>query len=120
MGLFWMLATIAAFSHWRWEFKAQEPIPANLMLYGSLLGSLRFAPYFGMIGGGLFAVRHYVLRVSLWLGGFAPLKYVHFPNSAADRLLLRKVGDGYIFTHRMLMDYFSKLSKGLLSQTLSS
>jgi len=26
---------------------------------------------------------------------------------AAERILLRKVGGGYIFTHRMLMEYFA-------------
>ena len=28
---------------------------------------------------------------------------------AADRIFLRKVGGGHIFTHRMLMEYFATL-----------
>jgi len=28
---------------------------------------------------------------------------------AADRIFLRKVGGGYIFIHRMLMEYFAAL-----------
>ncbi len=32
-----------------------------------------------------------------------------FLDFAAERQLLRKVGGGYIFRHRMLMDYFAGL-----------
>jgi hypothetical protein len=28
---------------------------------------------------------------------------------ATERILLRKVGGGYIFVHRLLLDYFSSL-----------
>jgi len=30
-------------------------------------------------------------------------------DPAADRIFLRKVGGGYIFIHRMLMEYFAAL-----------
>jgi hypothetical protein len=45
----------------------------------------------------------------LWLirQGFTPRNYVRFLDHAADRLLLRKVGGGYVFIHRMLLDYFA-------------
>jgi hypothetical protein len=38
---------------------------------------------------------------------FAPWKYVEFLDDAADRILLRKVGGGYIFAHRLLMEWFA-------------
>jgi len=41
--------------------------------------------------------------------GSAPLDYVQFLDSAVDRLFLRKVGGGYIFVHRILMEYFASL-----------
>lgn len=36
-----------------------------------------------------------------------PWRYVDFLDFAAQRILLRKVGGGYIFIHRMLLDYFA-------------
>jgi hypothetical protein len=37
----------------------------------------------------------------------APGDYVRFLDAAAERLLLRKVGGGYAFIHRMLLEYFA-------------
>jgi len=34
---------------------------------------------------------------------------VSFLDYAAERIFLRKVGGGYVFVHRMLMDYFVTL-----------
>jgi hypothetical protein len=36
-----------------------------------------------------------------------PWNYVKFLDYAAERILLRKVGGGYIFIHRMLLEYFA-------------
>jgi hypothetical protein len=36
---------------------------------------------------------------------------VAFLDEAAERLLLRKVGGGYIFVHRLLLEYFASLEK---------
>jgi hypothetical protein len=65
----------------------------------------------GLIFGGVFSMRHFVLRLMLWMNRSAPLNYVHFLDYAATRLFLRKVGGGYIFVHRMLMDYFASLHR---------
>jgi hypothetical protein len=35
-----------------------------------------------------------------------------FLDEAADRLLLRKVGGGYVFVHRLLLDHFADLRQG--------
>jgi len=51
------------------------------------------------------------LRLTLWLSGSALLRYVAFLNEAEDLLFLRQVGGGYIFTHRLLRDYFASLPK---------
>ena len=34
-----------------------------------------------------------------------------FLNSCAERILLRKVGGGYIFVHRLLLEYFASLDQ---------
>ncbi len=38
-----------------------------------------------------------------------PWNYARFLDYAAERILLRKVGGGYIFIHRLLMEYFASL-----------
>ena len=62
---------------------------------------------FGLVFGGDDVIQHWVLRFLLWRKRFAPLRYVRF--LAAERVFLRKVGGGYIFIHRMLMEHFAKL-----------
>lgn len=63
----------------------------------------------GEQGGGLYALKHFTLRLALWQSRSAPLNYVAFLNEAKDLLFLRQVGGGYIFTHRLLRDYFASL-----------
>ena len=69
--------------------------------------------FFGLVGGlqnGSSAyLKHYVLRFLLWRNDYAPLNYIRFLDYAAERVFLRKVGGGYIFTHRLLMEYFATL-----------
>jgi hypothetical protein len=45
----------------------------------------------------------------LWRNGSAPLRYARFLDYAAGRIFLRKVGGGYIFVHRLLLEYFASL-----------
>lgn len=45
----------------------------------------------------------------LWCTGSLPWNLIAFLDEAADRLLLRKVGGGYIFVHRLLLEYFASL-----------
>lgn len=66
---------------------------------------------FGLIAGGLFSIKHFALRLLLGLNRFAPFRYVRFLDYAVERLFLRKVGGGYIFIHRMLLEYFASLPK---------
>jgi hypothetical protein len=50
---------------------------------------------------------HYLIRLLLFTGQQIPLALVNFLDYAAGLILLRKVGGGYIFAHRMLLKYFS-------------
>jgi len=68
-----------------------------------------FSEIIGLIGGGLFAARHFAVRLMLWINRSAPLNYVRFLDHAVERLFLRRVGGGYIFVHRMLLEYFASL-----------
>jgi DNA polymerase III delta prime subunit len=62
--------------------------------------------------GGKASLQHLVLRCLLVRNRAAPWRYIEFLNEATDRLLLRKVGGGYVFVHRLLLDYFADLQKG--------
>jgi hypothetical protein len=70
----------------------------------------------GMVAGGLFSLRHFVLRLVLWITGLAPLNYVRFLDHAKERLFLRKTGGGYIFIHRVVLEYFASLAERDTSQ----
>jgi len=63
----------------------------------------------GMITGGFACLQHIVLRLFLYCRDLTPglRHYVPFLDYAAERLLLRKVGGGYIFVHRTLMEWFA-------------
>lgn len=59
--------------------------------------------------GGLACLQHLVIRGLLVGSGLAPLRYVTFLDEAKDRLFLRRIGSGYIFVHRLLLEYFADL-----------
>jgi len=63
----------------------------------------------GLLNGGLASFRHYILRFLLWRSRSVPWHYPRFLDYAAERILLRKVGGGYIFVHRLLLEYFGSL-----------
>jgi predicted lipid-binding transport protein (Tim44 family) len=85
-----------------------------LVLMGGLFGGLRDGLFFGLLGGLLGGLRfggraclhHFALRLVLWHNNFAPFNYVRFLDYAAARIFLHKVGGGYVFVHRMLLEYF--------------
>jgi len=63
---------------------------------------------FGLaLGGGEACVKHGVLRFVLFCQGRIPWNYSRFLDYAAERIFLQKVGGGYIFIHRLLLEHFS-------------
>jgi hypothetical protein len=81
-------------------------------IFISFEGGLTLGLLSGMASGGYAVIQHYVLRFLLWREGFAPLRYVRFLDYAAELLFLRKVGGGYIFVHRMIMEHFAAMEDG--------
>ena len=57
--------------------------------------------------GGLTILRHYLLRLLLAQGRTLPWRARRFLDDATARVLLRRVGGGYGFVHRRLLDYFA-------------
>ncbi len=70
---------------------------------------LIFGMFGGLIGGGAACLRHFALRFMLYRMGYIPWNYARFLDYAAERLFLQKVGGGYIFVHRMLMEHFAQM-----------
>ena len=66
-----------------------------------------------LINGGYTCIQHYTIRFLLWRNKSTPFNYVYFLDYAVDRIFLRRVGGGYIFIHRLPMEYFASLSKEL-------
>ena len=67
--------------------------------------------FVGLIGGGDIVVKHWIVRFALYLRGYAPWNYARFLDYCADRIFLRKVGGGYIFIHRLLLEHFAALDE---------
>jgi eukaryotic-like serine/threonine-protein kinase len=74
------------------------------LFFGLIVGIIT-----GLSNGGLACIRHLLLRVRLWYARVIPWNYPSFLDYAVERILLRKVGGGYIFVHRLLLDYLADL-----------
>ncbi len=78
-------------------------------LIGGLLGGLIFGLIFGLAFGGLGLVQHYALRFTLSRNNLLPWRLVPFLDRCVDLIFLRRVGGGYIFVHRLLMEHFADM-----------
>jgi hypothetical protein len=63
----------------------------------------------GMLFGWYEFFQRTILQFLLWRAGSIPWNYTRFLDYAAEHLFLRKVGAGYIFIHRLVMEYFASL-----------
>jgi NACHT domain len=81
----------------------------STLIFG-LMFALPSGLIFGLLGGGNACIRHFALRFTLYRRGYVPWNYAHFLDYATERLLLQKVGGGYIFMHRMLLEHFAEMS----------
>lgn len=63
-----------------------------------------------VIGKGRALILYGFVRYELWRAKLVPKNYKHFLNNAVDLVLLRRVGNGFIFLHRYLRDYFDALA----------
>jgi hypothetical protein len=87
----------------------QNKLAAGL-LYGLLIGLS-----FGWIVGWTMALRpltaviqHYILRFILTRTNCIPSQTIPFLDEMIAHLILRRVGGGYIFVHRMLQDHLAE------------
>lgn len=94
------------YSFWENTNSPQENLVS--VLGGFILGSILFG-LFGGGGAGIIVIKHFVVRFSLWCDRKLPWNYAQFLDFAVDHILLQKVGGGYIFIHRSLMEHFAQL-----------
>lgn len=93
-------------------------LPTGLLLgviispiYG-LVNGLLFGLAAALLGGrgaGIVCIKHLMLRCILWRSGYIPWNYAKFLDYAVDRIFLQKVGGGYVFIHRLLLDHFAQM-----------
>lgn len=91
-------------------------IVATLLLF--LMSQATHVPLFfpvsegllmGLYLGGAACMVHFTLRIVFFLSKCMPWNYARFLDWAVDRLFLQKVGGGYIFIHRLLMEHFAAI-----------
>jgi hypothetical protein len=61
----------------------------------------------GLQSGGLACLQHYLLRLLLIRNRSMPRQLLPFLDHAARLSFLRRVGGGYMFAHRMLLEHFA-------------
>ena len=67
----------------------------------------------GLWCGGFDVLQHSITRFLLWQRGDAPLNYARFLNYVVAELnFLQRVGGGYIFAHRYLLEHFAEKDPG--------
>ena len=59
--------------------------------------------------GGFAVIQHYFLRLLMKVNHLLPWKLIPFLDYCTDLVFLRRVGGGYIFVHRMLMEHFADM-----------
>jgi hypothetical protein len=91
-------------------------------LIGGLNGGLITGLFVALNRGGSAVIKHYALRLILLLKGYTPLRFIDFLDHCARLILLKKVGGGYIFIHRMLLEYFAEMTVtfGIISRVFLS
>jgi hypothetical protein len=107
----WLIYDLFALLSYRLAVNLAIPLeiidfPSNQFLNGAIVG-ISFGFFFGLLNGGLACIKHVLLRVFLWRARVLPWNCAHFLDYTAERILLRKVGGGYIFVHRLLLEYFA-------------
>jgi len=109
-----LIVLVGASIGWYYAFnpsrglKAETVIDKMIYFFPLALGIIA-GVVAGLISGGDTFVRHFILRFLLYRKHCIPWNITRFLDYAAERILLQKVGGGYIFIHRYLLEYFAGL-----------
>lgn len=102
IGMLLFPAIEHTFAAWR-----KDPNLSRTIIIGTLR-AFSFGAVVGLWYGGLPFIQHFTLRSILFFNKLLPWKYSNFLNHAVDRVLLQRVGGGYIFIHRLLLEHFAE------------
>jgi len=98
---------------------AEQVLGLNFGYDAGVFFAVMFGLFFALLSAllsGLGAFfQHFSLRWCLFRRRLLPWNLVAFLDEAAEQLLLRKVGGGYIFIHRLLLDYFADIETRSIS-----
>jgi energy-coupling factor transporter ATP-binding protein EcfA2 len=83
------------------------------------IGVLSVGAINGMQYGGIACIRHLNLCQILHKKGRIPQNYAHFLDFASDRLLMKKIGGGYVFFHRMVLEHFAESDRSKVSDPVA-
>ncbi|QJB44512.1 NACHT domain-containing protein [Dolichospermum flos-aquae] len=107
--IYWFYTRLIIIVYKEWIFKISAWGESSLV--DLITPGLRWGLMLGLIfGGGLACIRHFTLRLILHRNNYIPWNYARFLDYASDRIFLQKVGGGYIFVHRMLLEHFARMN----------
>ena len=81
---------------------------SKALVRGLVLGQA-IGAFFGLVYGGMAVIQHLVCALILSMNNRLSLQLVPFLENATDLIFLRRVGGGYIFVHRLLMEHFAEM-----------
>ena len=93
----------------QWNFEGGV---SNGEVFSLFLG-MSFFSISALLLGGIDVLKHYILRLMLYITGQIPGKYARFLNHASRLNFLQRVGGGYIFIHRLLLEHFAAMTEAL-------
>jgi len=107
-----------------WLYQPNETVlmfyeQADKLSYGLLLG-ISGSLLISIVLGGLSVWQHYITRLLLHLYRSFPWKASRFLDDASALFLLRRVGGGYSFPHRLLLDHLANAETGATSSPNAS
>ena len=87
------------------------PVFNSQSLTELIVTGLRWAVILVVVfGPGKTCIRHLTLRLILYIKNYVPWNYARFLEYAKERIFLQKVGGGYKFVHRMLLEHFARIN----------
>lgn len=74
-----------------------------------LVGNTKLGFLFGLLYGWSDLIAYKILLIGIKFANLLPWKLVPFLDHCVDLIFLRRVGGGYIFVHRLLMEHFAEM-----------
>ena len=76
---------------------------------------------FGLVfGGGKAYLQHFTLRAILYSQDCIPWNYTRFLDYATELVFMQKVGGGYIFIHRMVLEHFARMEPSPILDSINT